>query len=323
MKLGVFLVLLADRSIGEALDYAKELGVDCVEIATGAYVGNGHANPAVLLADKAAREALSDAVRSRGLEISALSCHGNPVHPKLATAKEHDQAFRDTVDLASEMGVKTVVTFSGQPGDRDGGSSPNWVTQIWPPDFMELLDWQWKEKVGPYWADAAEFARQRGVRVAIELHPGFIAYNTASFIRLRNEAGRAGENLFVNFDPSHLFWQQMDPIECVDALGEAIAHVHAKDTALHTRNVQLNGVLDTIPYGDVAHRSWIFRTVGYGHGGEFWKTLVSHLRLSGYDGVISIEHEDGLMSVDEGLRKAYAALRGAIITEPPPQMWWA
>jgi sugar phosphate isomerase/epimerase len=188
---------------------------------------------------------------------------------------------------------------------------------------MELLDWQWKEKVGPYWADAAEFARQRGVRVAIELHPGFIAYNTASFIRLRNEAGRAGENLFVNFDPSHLFWQQMDPIECVDALGEAIAHVHAKDTALHTRNVQLNGVLDTIPYGDVAHRSWIFRTVGYGHGGEFWKTLVSHLRLSGYDGVISIEHEDGLMSVDEGLRKAYAALRGAIITEPPPQMWWA
>jgi sugar phosphate isomerase/epimerase len=159
--------------------------------------------------------------------------------------------------------------------------------------------------------------------VAIELHPGFIAYNSASFLRLRNEAGRAGENLFVNFDPSHLFWQQMDPIECVDSLGDVIAHVHAKDTALHVRNVQLNGVLDTIPYGDVAHRSWIFRTVGYGHGEEFWNTLLSHLRLVGYDGAISIEHEDGLMSVDEGLRKAYRSLRDAIISEPPPTMWWA
>jgi sugar phosphate isomerase/epimerase len=127
----------------------------------------------------------------------------------------------------------------------------------------------------------------------------------------------------VNFDPSHLFWQQMDPIACVDDLGDAIAHVHAKDTALHARNVALNGVLDTVPYSDLAERAWIFRSVGYGHGSEFWKGLVSHLRLVGYDGTISIEHEDGMMSIEEGVTKAYAALREAIISEPPPRIWWA
>jgi sugar phosphate isomerase/epimerase len=323
MKVGVFVVLLSDRPLEQALDYVKALGVDCVEIGTGAYPGRAHADAGKLLKNKAAREMLRAAVKDRGLEISALSCHGNPLHPQKRIAAEHDRDFRDTVRLAAELGVKTVITFSGQPGDRTGGASPNWVTQIWPPDFLELLEWQWKERVGPYWAEAAEFARQHKVKVGIELHPGFIAYNTASFQRLRQEAGKAGRNLFVNFDPSHLFWQQMDPIECVDSLGDAIIHVHAKDTALHARNVALNGVLDTVPYGEIPRRSWVFRSVGYGHGAEFWKTMVSHLRMVGYDGTISIEHEDGMMSVDEGLRKAYATLRDAVISEPPPSMWWA
>ena len=195
MKVGVFLVLLADRPLDAALDYVKGLGVDAVEIGTGGYPGKAHADAAKLLKNTAARQKLADAVKSRDLVISALSCHGNPVHPRKEIAKEHDKDFRDTVRLAAELGVKTVVTFSGQPGGRDGGTDPNWVTQIWPPDFLELLEWQWVEKVGPYWAEAAEFARQNGVKVAIELHPGFIAYNSGSFQRLRTEAGKAGKNL--------------------------------------------------------------------------------------------------------------------------------
>ena len=306
-------MLLQDRPLGDALDHVKSLGVECVEIGTGAYPGSAHAD----------RASLKQAVAARGMTISALSCHGNPVHPQQDIATEHDRAFRDTVRLAGEIGVDTVITFSGQPGDMTGGVTPNWVTQIWPPEYAELLDWQWRERVGPYWAEAAEFARRHGVRVAIELHPGFIAYNTASFLRLRKEAGSAGANLFVNFDPSHLFWQGMDPLECADELGEAIAHVHAKDTALHSRNVRLNGVLDVHPYKHVRDRSWIFRTVGYGHGEEFWRQLVSRLRTAGYDGAISIEHEDALMSVDEGLRKAVDTLRRCLISEPPPQLWWA
>ncbi len=322
MKVGVFLVVFGDLSLHDALERARQLGVESVEIGCGGFPGKAHVDPTTLLNDSAAVGRLRDTVDRFGLEISALSCHGNPVHPRPDMAAQYDRDFRDTVRLAAELGVATVITFSGQPGSP-GAQVPNWVTQIWPPDFLELLDWQWTEVVGPYWAEAAEFARANGVRVAIELHPGFIAYNTSSFRRLRREAGSAGANLFVNFDPSHLFWQQMDPIACVDDLGDAIAHVHAKDTALHARNVALNGVLDTVPYSDLAERAWIFRSVGYGHGSEFWKGLVSHLRLVGYDGTISIEHEDGMMSIEEGVTKAYAALREAIISEPPPRIWWA
>jgi sugar phosphate isomerase/epimerase len=196
---------------------------------------------------------------------------------------------------------------------------PNWVTCPWPPNFTESLEWQWNERARPYWSEAATYARDRGVRVAIELHPGFLAYHTDSFNRLR-EIG--GETLGVNFDPSHLFWQGMDPLVCVRALGDAIFHVHAKDTWLDAQNIAVNGVLDTKPYTDEIHRSWYFRTVGFGHGQEFWRSLMSELRLAGYDGVISIEHEDSLMSVNEGFTSAVDFLKDVVIREPAAQAWW-
>jgi len=323
MKLGVFLVLLGDRKLDEALSYVQAAGVDCVEIGVGGYPGDAHVDAAACLADAGLRDALRTAVSSRDLEISALSCHGNPVHPQAGMAANYDRVFRDTVRLAAELGVETVVTFSGQPGDRDGGRTPNWVVQTWPPEFGELLEWQWTEKVGPYWADAAAFAQDLGVKVAIELHPGFIAYNTASFFRLRREAGSAGSNIYVNLDPSHLFWQGMDPLQCVEALGGAIAHVHAKDTALNARNVALNGVLDTASYTKPAERSWLFRTPGYGHDLLFWKQFVSQLRVVGYDGALSIEHEDALMSLDEGFRKSCRFMREVLMAEEPGAAWWA
>lgn len=320
MKLGVFTVLLADRSLEEALDYAKEAGCEAVEIGTGGYPGDAHCNLEELVSDSGAAGKFRSVVEDSGMEISALSCHGNPLHPNQGVAKEHDERFRDTVRLAAEIGVQTVITFSGCPGDSDGSKYPNWVTCAWPPDFLEVLEWQWTERVAPYWREAASFAREHGVRVAIELHPGFVAYNNDSFWRLR-EIG--GETIGVNFDPSHLFWQQMDPLACVRELKDAIFHVHAKDTWVDPQNVRRNGVLDTRPYDEEVNRSWIFRTVGYGHGPEFWRAFISELRLAGYDGVVSIEHEDSLMSVDEGFRKAVISLKDAVITERPGEMWWA
>jgi len=319
MKIGVFTVLFAQRPFAEALDYVKQAGCEAVEIGCGGYPGNAHCDPAALLADDAARKRFQDAIRQRGLAISALSCHGNPLHPDARRAKADDAVFRDTVRLAQALGVPNVVTFSGCPGDGPAATRPNWVTCPWPPDFLETLEWQWTERVAPYWQDAAAFAKEHGVRVAIELHPGFVAYNTESFWRLR-EIG--GETIGVNFDPSHLFWQQMDPLVCVRELGDAIFHVHMKDTWLDRPNIARNGVLDTKPYTDEIHRSWIFRTVGYGHGQEFWRGLISELRLAGYDGVLSIEHEDSLMSVNEGFTKAVKFLKEAVITEPAGQAWW-
>jgi sugar phosphate isomerase/epimerase len=223
------------------------------------------------------------------------------------------------VRLAGELGVGTVITFSGCPGDSENARYPNWVTCPWPPDFLEILDWQWKEKVTPYWSEAGKFAQDNGVRVAIELHPGFVAYHTESFLRLR-EIG--GEAIGVNFDPSHLFWQGMDPLVCVRELGDAIYHVHMKDTWLDQPNIRRNGVLDTKVYTDEVHRSWIFRTVGYGHGQEFWRALISELRLAGYDGALSIEHEDSLMSVNEGFTKAVGFLKQSVIAEQAGAAWW-
>ena len=319
MKVGVFAVLFAQRPFEEVLDYIKATGCDAVEIGCGAYPGDAHCKPAELLADAGARDRFKAALDSRSIEISALSCHGNPLHPDRELAGAHDAAFRDTVRLASELGVETVVTFSGCPGGSPSDMQPNWVTCPWPPHFLETLEWQWTKKVGPYWSEAAAFAREHGVRVAIELHPGFVAYHTESFLRLR-EIG--GETIGVNFDPSHLFWQGMDPLACVRELGGAIYHVHMKDTWLDPANIRRNGVLDTKPYTDELHRSWIFRTVGYGHGQEFWRHLISELRLAGYDGALSIEHEDSLMSTSEGFTRAVQFLRDSVITEQPSAAWW-
>lgn len=319
MNIGVFTVLFAQRGLDDMLDYVKDAGCDAVEIGTGGYVGDPHCKPSELLADRGRLRTFERAVASRGLEISALSCHNNPLHPRAEIAKEADRTLRDSIRLAAELGVKNVVTFSGCPGDSEHSVRPNWVTCPWPPDFLETLEWQWTERAQPYWSDIAAFARDHGVRVAIELHPGFLVYNTESFLRLREIGGDA---IGANFDPSHLFWQQMDPVACIRELGDSIAHVHVKDTWVDPISTARNGVLDTTSYRDVRNRSWQFRTIGYGHGAEFWKSMISELRLAGYDGALSIEHEDALMSVEEGFTRAVAMLRECIITEPPARAWW-
>ena len=210
MKIGLFLALFSDRPLEEALDAAAAAGCETVEIMSGAW--SPHCRPAELLEDAAAREHLAALVAERGLAISALSCHANPLHPDRGVAAGADEAYRDTVRLAAELGVATVITFSGCPGESEHSLRPSWVTCSWPDDFPETLAWQWDERVLPYWAEAAAFAERHGIRVAIEPHPGFVVYNTASMLRLRESAG---ESVGVNFDPSHLFWQGMDPLACV------------------------------------------------------------------------------------------------------------
>lgn len=307
MKIGLFLALYADRTLEEALDAALAAGCECVEIMSAPW--SSHCRPAELLADPKERRRLLDLVADRGLRISALSCHGNPLHPNGEIAATADRAYRETVQLAAELGVATVITFSGCPGESEHSLRPSWVTCSWPDDFPETLAWQWAERVLPYWNDAAELARAHGVRVAIEPHPGFVVYNTASMLRLREGAGDA---VGVNFDPSHLFWQGMDPITCVRALGDTIYHVHAKDTGFQQERLALNGVLDPIGGDRHAERSWIFRSVGAGHPVAFWRELVTALRDGGYDGALSIEHEDPLLSREEGLAVAVSTLREAL-----------
>jgi sugar phosphate isomerase/epimerase len=322
VKLGVFTVLYQALPFEEMLDKVAAMGIEAVELGTGNYPGSAHCDPDELLADETKRRALLDAVERRGLAISALSCHGNPLHPDEAFASGSHETWRKTARLASELGVGVVNCFSGCPGDGPGARFPNWVTCAWPPDFLEVLEWQWNEHVLPYWTAEARFAREQGVRIAFEMHPGFVVYNPETLLRVRAEAG---PEIGANFDPSHLFWQGMDPLEAVKALGRegAIFHAHAKDVYLDRTNIALNGVLDTKPYERVLDRSWTFRTIGYGQGERFWRDLVSALRAVGYDHVLSIEHEDALASPDEGLGRAVQLLQSVMFKEPAGEMWWA
>jgi sugar phosphate isomerase/epimerase len=311
VKLGVFTVVFGDLPLTAALDRVVALGLDAVEIGTGNYPGDAH-NVAELKRE----------VDARGLEISALSCHGNPLHPDAAFAKRSHDTFRRTLELAHELGVGTVIGFSGCPGDGPTAAQPNWVTCAWPPEYLEVLEWQWNERAIPYWTEEARVAREAGIRVALEPHPGFLVYNPETALRLREAAG---PEIGVNFDPSHFVWQGIDPLLAIRELGNAgaIFHVHAKDVYVDPHNRARNGVLDTKHYSRFGERSWSFRSVGYGQGEKFWRDFVSALRIVGYDGVLSIEHEDGLASVEEGLSKAVEVLRAAVLRESPAEMWWA
>jgi len=321
MKLGVFLVLFGDKKYEEALDKALELGLETVEIGTGNYPGNSHCDPEKLLGDGNGCEKFRKAVESRGLEISALSCHGNPLHPDPRVSGPHRKVQRDTILLAEKLGIPRIVSFSGCPGDSENSTYPNWVTCPWPEDFSSILKWQWEKKVIPFWKDEADFARKHNVKeICLEMHPGFVVYNPETLLKLRDAAG---QEIGANFDPSHLFWQGIDPVAALKKLKGAVYHVHAKDTKIDFYNTSVNGVLDTKTYLDEMNRSWIFRSVGYGHGYDFWNDFISALRMTGYDGAISIEHEDSLMSTDEGLRKAIKCLKDVLIREAKPKAWWA
>jgi sugar phosphate isomerase/epimerase len=292
MRVGVFTPLLSQMPLEGVLTKLKALGINTMELATGNYPGNAHCKLS-MLEDASALKDFKLKLEDHGASISALSCHGNPLHPDPAQAKQAQEVNRQSILLAEKLGV--------------------------PPDYLDVLAWQWNEVVAPYWVERAKFAAQHGVRIAIEMHPGFVVYSPETMLRLREIAG---PSIGCNYDPSHMFWQGIDPIAAIRILGDAIFHVHAKDTQLYPSNLVRTGVLDTKPYTEERDRGWIFRTCGYGHGAEWWKEFVSTLRMFGYDYVLSIEHEDSLLAPGEGLTKAAQFLNEIVIQEQPGTAWW-
>ena len=319
MKLGVMGALFGGMKLDEALDYCERIGLDAIELPAGGYPGDPW-KLSGLHKNKAKLKELKAKVADRGLEVQGIAVHGNPVHPNKRQARADHQAHRNAVLLAAEFET-VVVTFSGCPGGCAADRTPNWATCAWPDDFTDVADYQWNKVLIPYWRKENDFAAKHGVKVTFEAHPGFCVYNPETIVRLRKSAGK---QLGANLDPSHFFWQGIDPVESARYLGEnkCIFHVHAKDCSIDPRNSAINGNLDLKSYGDVKNRSWVFRTCGYGHGDEFWKPFVSMLRTFGYDGVLSIEHEDSLMSTTEGLEKAVEYLKPLIIREKIGKAWW-
>ena len=321
MKLSVLANLYGSKPLDEALQKITSLGVHSVEIGAGGYPGKDHCNPAELLADEKKLEAFKATFKKYDVEICALACHGNPIHPDKAIAKQFHDDMVNAILLAEKIGVDTIVGFSGCPGSDPDAKRPSWVTCPWPDDFLDTLKYQWEVMIA-YWKDMTAFAKSHGVtKIALEMHPGFCVYNPETLLKLRAEVG---DVIGANLDPSHLIWQGINPVIAARNLAGAVYHVHAKDTKIDNFNTDANGVLDTKHYGDELNRSWIFRTVGYGHGEDYWRDFVSALRLTGYDKVLSIEHEDSLMTIDEGLAKAVEVLNRVMIKEEKPcGMRWA
>lgn len=320
MRIGVFTALFGNLSFEAALDRAVAAGVSAVEIGAGGYPGQPHCPVDELLASESARQKYMEAITSRGLILSAFSVHANPVSPDKAEAQKADEDFRQAVRLAELLQVPVINAFSGLPAGSAKDTMPNWVTCPWPPHFLKILDYQWNEVTIPYWHKAGKFAQEHGLKVAFEMHPGMLVYNVETLLRLRSAVGLV---LGCNFDPSHLFWNGVDPVAAIRALGEAIFHVHGKDCYVDHLNIAVNGCNDNKPYDQIAKRAWTFRSIGYGHEAKTWKDIISALRLVGYDYVISIEHEDAMMSIDEGLAKGVAMLKEAGMFETPGKMFWA
>jgi len=309
MKIGALTAAWSAQPLEEVLDYFAKSGLQAVEVGTGNYPGNAHCDPVALNADAKKREAFVEAIKSRGLELSTLSCHGNPLHPDTKTQKAHHKAWRDTLDLAASIGVKCVTGFSGLPAGGPKDKVPNWVVAPWPEDHLKALEYQW-EVATEYWTAEAAELKSRDLYVCFEMHPNFLVYNPETLLKLRRAVGDNGDRICANFDPSHLIHQFVDPAEFIAAFPDRIYHVHVKDSKVHLtgRNSILSSHLD---FGD-PRRGWDF--VSPGHGDVKMDPIVRWLNRIGYKGPLSIEWEDSGMDREHGAREACEVTRKADFT---------
>lgn len=302
MELSIYACIFPEFPLEDMLDYVKGLGITSVEMPAGAYMGKQYCNPGMLLRDRLKLKAFHESFCKRGMHINCLSVHGNPVHPRKEIRETHRQDIRDCIDLAARLGISHILTFSGVPGDSDSSTVPNWPVSPCPDEQQEVLLWQWENKLIPYWKETADYARQKGVQIALEIHTGMSVHTPFTLLKLRE---CAGDNIGANIDPSHMWWQGIDPEGAIRILGEAgaIYHFHAKDAAFDRYNTDMYGLTDTKPFHEGDKRSWIFRGAGRGHSLDVWERMVEALRMQAYKGPVSIEYEDSGISFEEGLRE--------------------
>jgi sugar phosphate isomerase/epimerase len=310
IPIGVFDPAFPNLSTDEMIDKFAGWGVEAVEIGTGGYPNSTHCPVRDLLDDPAKARAWKKKFEDRNIQVATLSCHGNPVSPDPKIAERDAETFRRTVLLAERLGVSVIVGFSGCPGGGPTETVPNWITYRWPTEYGQMLDWQWKERVVPYWKQAAKFARDHGIhKIALEMHPNFVVYNPKTLLRLRESVG---EEIGANCDLSHLFWQQCDAVEVIRMLGKqgAIFHAHMKDTTFYKNNVDRYGVLNfAFDKNDLSGASETFRAVGYGHSAGTWKEIMLAYMEVGYQGILSVENEDPILSGEVGVERALYVLK--------------
>ena len=307
MKLGFVSDSLSGMLFQEMLDHATRMGVSGIEVNTGGWSTAPHFNLALMKQSAKARKGFLKAFNERELEVISLNANGNPLHP---TDPAQGECLRDTIRVAGEMGIKTVCTMSGLPAGNETDTMPNWIVSSWPPETQEILNYQWEEVLFPFWTEIVALAKENGVeRIALELHGNQCVYNVPTLLKLRKVVGSI---VGANLDPSHLFWMGADPLVAAEALGEAVFHVHAKDTLLNGPVQAINSLLENGSLMEIPARSWSYITLGFGHGEEWWRQFCYRLKMAGYDGWMSIEHEDVLLNSLEGLEKSVALLQAVM-----------
>ena len=313
MKIGLVSDSLSHLKLNEMLDVAVTMGIQGIELNTGNWSSAPHADLNDLLSSDQARRNLRNALDRRGLSLIALNANGNPLHP--TDGERQSKVILDTIRLAGDLGLDTVCLMSGLPGGAPGDRTPNWIVSSWPPETQSILEWQWDDVLLPYWSNLVKVAAENGVsKLCLELHGNQLVYNVPTLLRLRQAVGPI---VGANLDPSHLMWMGADPLAAVDALGSAIYHVHAKDTLINVPQCAVTSRLENGALDDVASRAWSYITLGYGHSDAWWKSFCYRLRMNGYDGWLSIEHEDAILSRVEGVRRSVALLKAVAPVEPP------
>jgi sugar phosphate isomerase/epimerase len=312
MRIALFTDALESMDLYEALEWiaVNVPAVRDLEIGTGGYSPVPHCDVIDLVDDRRSRDRWLRTIESNGLGVAALNVSGNPLHPDRSVAVRHDAALRATLLLAQSIGVTRIVAMSGCPGE---GRTPIFSGGGWLPDLTGIAARQWEKSVAPYWCELLGWARAHApdVRICLELHPGTFVYNTATFAAI----AELGENVAVNLDPSHFFWQSIDPFAVIEALGPRIGHAHAKDVVVHERNVALNGMLDSRWPGDPVEMPWTFATVGRAHDAAWWARFAAALEASGADvPVLSIEIEDPFVPNQESIAESVAVLEEALIS---------
>ena len=313
MKAGLFTNCFKDKTWEEVCIFASEVGLTSLEVGAGALNGKSHCDPAEIMKEDSGPRDFVRTAEKHGIEIGSLSCMGNPVHPDKKIADEHAADLVAVIEFSSRIGVKVVNGFAGVPGAGPDALYPNWIGLPYPPEYTGYAKWQWEEKLLPFWKEMSGKLKKHNITYGFEMHPGDSVYNTSTLIKIRDAIG---ENMGCCFDPTHLFWQRIDPVRSILALGDAVINVHAQDMNYNVKKIELDGVLDYTDYEDYENRAWHFKIPGYGHDENFWKNIVSALRRVGFDGSLNVEHQDSMMSYREGFTKSAEFLKRIIFNEP-------
>jgi len=312
MKIGLLTDALEHiATLDEVVAWCAARELEAVELGVGGYSSSPHAARSELRADRSERERLIGSLARHDIELAALNVSGNPLHPRPEVARQHDLALHEAVQLAAMLDVRRVVAMSGCPGNPGGsGDWPVFAGGAWLPDMEGLWDRQWSQAIAPYWTELSEWAAREApeVRICLELHPGTSIYNAESFLRLR---GVTGPNVCVNLDPSHFWWQGIDPVTTIELVGDRIGFVHGKDTIVHPDRVARHGLLDFRWPTDPNEMPWHFAAVGTSRPASEWADLLAALTAAGYDDVVSIEHEDPRLTPEAGIETSLRGLRDA------------